>query len=84
MSDTQDVQYNSPAGHYSNRNKVPTIDKFLASLDRDKKDRDAQIDSSAHPKLGGSDAQEHKVQKPMKGEKTVTDPVTGAQVEVLQ
>ena len=39
-----DDQTHYPGGHYSGRNKIPTVDKFLQSLDRDKKARDEAID----------------------------------------
>ena len=37
-----DAKY-GPGGHYSGRNPVPTIQKFMANLDSDKKERDRQI-----------------------------------------
>ena len=37
---------------WSGQNKIPTINQFLENLDRDKKDRDAQVD--AQSKTAGS------------------------------
>ena len=86
MSDEQDVQYAAPKGHYSGKNKIPTVDKFIQSLDKDKKNRDAQIDAELSQRQNaagaGGDAVPHTPQKPIKGEKKVTDPVTGSEVEV--
>ena len=86
MSDEQDVQYAAPKGHYSGKNKIPTVDKFIQSLDKDKKDRDARIDAELAQRQdaagAGGDAVPHTPQKPIKGEKKVTDPVTGSEVEV--
>ena len=70
---------------------MPTIDKFLRSLDKDKADRDRRIDEEfrgrqqAAPKKGASEAISHEQTTPQKGggnEKTVTDPVTGNQVQI--
>ncbi|MCJ1313286.1 hypothetical protein MMC25_006963 [Agyrium rufum] len=72
-----------PGGHYSGQNKVPTISKFLANLDKDKKDRDAQIEESKKNKVSGGDAVPHHNEKPnTSGRKTVTDPTTENQVQI--
>ncbi|KAM7188049.1 hypothetical protein V8F33_010906 [Rhypophila sp. PSN 637] len=62
-----------PAGQpYSGRNRVPNIKQFVESLDRDKKRRDAQVES----------ASAHVPTKPGKNRRTVRDPVTGKDVEI--
>ena len=68
---------------------MPTIDKFLRSLDRDKADRDRKIDEELRarqqPKSKKGEAIPHEEATPQKGggnEKTVTDPVTGNQVQI--
>lgn len=81
-----------PGGHYSGTNKIPTINKFLESLDRDKKHRDAEIDeqkSIAEQEKNGtaipsnSGVTPHKNGLPQKkGQKTVKDPVTGKEVVI--
>ena len=77
-----DQSYSSPAGHYSGHNKIPTINKFLAALDIDKKDRDARIDAQAKGATMGTDAVAHQNStSSRKGEKQVTDPVTGTKIE---
>lgn len=66
-----------PGGHYSGRNRIPNIQEFVASLDRDKRQRDAQIETG---KTGGVTDHKPEVKKP-KG-RIVTDPVTGKEVEI--
>lgn len=70
-------------GHYSGLNRIPNIKEFAASLDRDKKNRDAQIDKEQKTKRHQG-VKEHKNDTPKKkgrGRK-VTDPVTGNEVEI--
>ena len=88
MAEYQQQQQHGPGGHYSGRNKIPNIKEFVDSLDRDKKERDRQIDdkekaqaeaSSAPKTEGDGDARPH-VERKTGGEKTrkeVTDPTTG-------
>lgn len=83
-------QKKAPGGHYSGTNPIPNIQKFVENLDRDKKDRDRKIDEDAKarkaqglPKEG--EVQDHKNQatKGVPGSrKTVTDPVTGREVQI--
>lgn len=71
--------------HYSGANRIPNIKQFMEKLDREKKDRDAQIDSHAkQQKNSTSGVQEHQVssQKQGKNRRTVRDPVTGKDVEI--
>ncbi|KAF1991392.1 hypothetical protein K402DRAFT_400138 [Aulographum hederae CBS 113979] len=88
MADDQQTQY-APGGHYSGRNKIPTVEKFIQSLDKDKKERDRQIDEQQRqgkqPQPNKkSDAVEHEEQPTsIEGtEKEVTDPVTGKTVTI--
>ncbi len=75
-------QQKAPGGHWSGHNKIPTVGEFVQRLDRDKKERDKQIDDQQ--KLGGSDVKAHKNQtrEAGPGQKTVTDPTTGKQVVI--
>jgi hypothetical protein len=73
-----------PGGHYSGANPIPNIQRFVESLDADKKARDTKINEDMKGK-GTSDVQDHKPRKPIgvKGtRKTVTDPTTGKEVEI--
>jgi len=81
----------APGSHYSGANPIPNIQKFVQSLDRDKKERDAKIEAdmkqskaSGQP-IGGSEAIDH-IQDSKAGasgtKKNVTDPVTGREVEI--
>ncbi|KAI0872810.1 C2 domain-containing protein [Hypoxylon argillaceum] len=71
-------------GHYSGLNRIPNIKEFAAALDRDKKERDAQIDSQLKGNKKNGDIQEHKAENgylPGHG-RVVTDPVTGREVQI--
>ena len=86
MAPAGDAKY-GPGGHYSGRNPVPTIQKFVANLDADKKARDAQLAEQAKqkPPHAGSDVTEHTEGQPVgvKGtRKVVTDPTTGKEVQI--
>ena len=73
-----------PGGHYSGDNLIPNIQRFVASLDADKKARDAKINDEMKFK-GTSDIQPHKQGKPVVvagSRKTVTDPTTGREVQI--
>ena len=83
-----DLNNTKVKGHYSGHNPIPTVKQFVQNLDRDKAERDRQIDVAAKQgKAGtaGKDVQDHVEAKP-KGKagtrKVVTDPVTGNQVEI--
>lgn len=75
-----------PSGqHYSGANRIPNIKQFMEKLDRDKKDRDAQIDQQSNQqKKSPSEVQAHQSssQKQGKNRRTVRDPVTGKDVEI--
>jgi hypothetical protein len=80
-------QRTTPGAHYSGNNPIPNIQKFIASLDKDKKERDAKIDQQVKAKQGtaGTDVKEHTQGQPAGVEgtrKTVTDPTTGKEVQI--
>lgn len=50
-------QQTAPGGHYSGHNPIPTVKQFVENLDRDKKQRDKEIDErskAANAKTGPS------------------------------
>lgn len=70
---------------WSGQNKIPTINQFMANLDKDKAERDKQIDSGTQQKgldVKHQDVMPHKNQERMKDAKEVSDPVTGGQVMI--
>jgi hypothetical protein len=83
-------QQAAPGGHYSGHNPIPTVKQFIENLDKDKKERDREIDEqNKTPKKGqkattAGGAQPHQMQKRSQDgtEKTVTDPTTGNQVTI--
>lgn len=81
------AQQHGPASHWSAANPIPTIHKFVENLDKDKRERDKQIDEelkrrqqSAQDQGESFDQEAADVQK--KGTRHVTDPVTGKQIEI--
>ena len=78
-----DQQQRAPGGHYSGANPIPTIQKFIENLDRDKKERDKKIDELKHDQTQGA-PKPHKASTEGKpGTRTkVTDPTTGNEVEI--
>ncbi|KAH8717038.1 hypothetical protein GQ44DRAFT_742116 [Phaeosphaeriaceae sp. PMI808] len=90
-------QQHVPGGHYSGHNPIPTVRQFVENLDKDKKNRDRQLDEQAaaekqaqksgkttDPNVTSGEAQAHRMQKrSVDGtKKVVTDPVTGNQVTI--
>ena len=75
----------APGGHYSGRNPVPNIQKFIENMDKDKKARDAQLIAQQKAAQAG-EVQAHKdkrTEAPQgSSRKTVTDPTTGRQVQI--
>lgn len=77
-----------PGGHYSGANPIPNIQRFVESLDKDKKERDAKINEQLKARAAqgrdGGDAIDHKPGKAAVSgtRKTVTDPTTGREVEI--
>ncbi|KAI1269430.1 C2 domain-containing protein [Xylariaceae sp. FL1019] len=70
-------------GHYSGRNRIPNIKEFAASLDRDKKKRDAEIDAQSKSNKQNGGVRDHQNSRILEGHgKVVTDPVTGNQVQI--
>ncbi|KAI0137408.1 hypothetical protein BJ170DRAFT_699423 [Xylariales sp. AK1849] len=77
-----DQQQHAPGGHYSGRNRIPNIQQFVASLDRDKKERDAQIDSSLKSNQQNKTVTPHTPETKKPKGRMVTDPVTGKEIEI--
>lgn len=79
-------EHQAPGGRqpYSGRNKVPNIQQFMAQLDSEKKQRDAEIDDELkRNKKGGEVKEHHNEKKPTRRDtRTVRDPVTGKDVEI--
>ncbi|CAK7567009.1 MAG: hypothetical protein SEPTF4163_004966 [Sporothrix epigloea] len=78
-----------PSGqHYSGTNRIPNIKQFIDSLDKDKKARDADIDTFQQQKKQqqgkNGEISEHTDSSAVKGkrQRIVTDPITGKEVEI--
>ena len=67
---------------WSGTNKIPNIKQFVAKLDKDKADRDRQIDQSTQQNGADPSIIAHKNEVHTKKGKIVTDPTTGNQVEI--
>ncbi|KAL1305090.1 hypothetical protein AAFC00_002023 [Neodothiora populina] len=86
MAEEEPLQQHAPGGHYSGHNKIPTINQFIDKLDKDKKDRDRQIDqdiksrNAQRPATGGDVQEHHATLHPKENQKLVTDPTTGKEV----
>lgn len=78
----------APGQHYSGSNRIPNIKQFMERLDKDKKGRDAKIDSEvtggAKTSSSASEATAHQEGQRRRGtnRRTVRDPVTGKDVEI--
>lgn len=77
----------APGQHYSGSNRIPNIKQFMERLDKDKKGRDAKIDSEATGAKTSSstgEATPHQEGQRRRGtnRRTVRDPVTGKDVEI--
>ena len=78
-------QQSGPGGHWSGTNRIPNIKQFVANRDKEKQDRDRQLDEQQKAQQSHrGDVREHKVEEPgIKGtQKTVTDPTTKRQVVI--
>ncbi|OJD16405.1 hypothetical protein AJ78_03435 [Emergomyces pasteurianus Ep9510] len=91
---TQAQRY--PGGHWGANNPIPTVQKFLRTLDENKEERDRQIDEAK--KLRQDEERNYQKQKseqdestevtahtplqPRKRGRKVTDPTTGREVEI--
>lgn len=74
-------QQHAPGGHYSGANPVPTVKKFLESLDKDKQERDRAIEQQDQQPQTLTAHKQHP--RGIKGtQKEVTDPTTGRQVVI--
>ncbi|KAI1439000.1 C2 domain-containing protein [Xylaria sp. CBS 124048] len=84
MSAEQEHTYPSRA-YYSGQNRIPNIKEFAAGLDKDKKERDAKIDAELKANRKNPDIKEHRAEKRHRTTgrgRTVTDPVTGKEVQI--
>ncbi|PSN68985.1 hypothetical protein BS50DRAFT_675241 [Corynespora cassiicola Philippines] len=83
-------QQHAPGGHYSGKNPVPTVRKFIENLDKDKAERDRKLDEQQHATKHNkslsqsSEPVAHQNQQlGIKGtQKRVTDPTTGREVVI--
>ncbi|EEH45524.1 uncharacterized protein PADG_01674 [Paracoccidioides brasiliensis Pb18] len=86
-----------PGGHWSANNPVPTVQKYLHGLDKQKKERDKQIDEAnklqeeedhnkrkqkEQPDEDTDVTPHHATLQPRKRGRKVTDPTTGREVEI--
>ncbi|OKL59777.1 hypothetical protein UA08_04745 [Talaromyces atroroseus] len=82
-----DTTQHAPAGHWSAANPIPTINKFVENLDKEKKERDKRIDEELKHKeedarKEGKPVDHTAVDVPTKSTRKVTDPVTGRDIEI--
>lgn len=74
-----------PSGqHYSGRNRIPNIQQFMEQLDKEKKQRDADIDAKLQRNKEHGEDEEHQPthEKAQKDARWVRDPVTGKDVQI--
>jgi Ca2+-dependent lipid-binding protein len=73
-----------PGNHYSGKNPIPNIQKFIQSLDADKADRDKRIDEELKARKAQGEIHPHVEDDKAKAgsKKWVTDPVTGKEVQI--
>jgi hypothetical protein len=74
-----------PGGHYSGKNPVPNVQRFVESLDAEKKHRDARIEAELRDNQLDGEVTDHRQGQltGVKGtRKTVTDPTTGKEVQI--
>ena len=80
----------SGSGYYSGKNKIPDIKTFVQNLDKDKRERDAQLAEQKKQQAtggggaGGGEAKPHQETKAGKAGtlRTVTDPTTEKEVQI--
>lgn len=84
MSDARQEHVYPGGQHYSGTNRVPNIQDFIRSLDRDKRERDARIDAEHKKKASPGEVTTPVVEPKRPGShlRTVRDPVTGRDVEI--
>jgi Ca2+-dependent lipid-binding protein len=80
---TPDNQH-GPGGHYSGSNRVPNIKQFVERMDKDKAERDRQLDQAASHKPATNGARPHQDVKAGKSgtQRTVHDPTTQKEVQI--
>lgn len=76
------LQQVAPGGHYSGNNRIPTVRKFMDALDKDKAERDRQIDERNQPAKDGVTLHQPNQVHQKDHQKTVTDPTTGREVVI--
>ena len=84
MADNTQQQQTHP-GHWSGRNQIPSVQKFMEGLDKDKRERDRQIDEqnkASRKQKGEVKPHVNEPNKAQKNWKTVTDPTTGKEVQI--
>ncbi|KAI9813337.1 MAG: hypothetical protein M1832_006352 [Thelocarpon impressellum] len=70
-------------GHYSGRNPIPNIQKFVENLDRDKAERDRRIDEDSKQQSDAGPKPHKPIPAAKNGtQKTVKDPTTGKEVTI--
>jgi hypothetical protein len=67
---------------WSGQNKIPNISEFVNKLDKEKAQRDKEIDQQNATASKQDKVVAHKNEKREEKGKTVTDPVTGNQVVI--
>ncbi|GAB7362495.1 hypothetical protein MBLNU230_g2816t1 [Neophaeotheca triangularis] len=81
-------QQHAPGGHYSGKNKIPTVNEFVSRLDKQKQQRDKEIDKAKaagkyETESGGKVVPHEAESKGVEGtQKRVTDPTTGHEVVI--
>lgn len=76
-------EQHAPGGFYSSHNKIPNVKQFVQGLDKDKQDRDKQIDDAARRQAAGEAVPHKPDTATVKGtQKVVRDPTTGRDVTI--
>lgn len=75
-------QHHAPGGHYSGKNPIPNIQKFVENLDKDKAERDRQINEQQKAKKAGVQPHQNAQRAPKASQREVTDPTTGNEVRI--
>ena len=75
MAEDAQQQHVGPGGYWSAGNKIPTVGQLLEKLDREKKNRDQEIDAAAV-------AHKSESKKEARAQKQVTDPTKGKKVMI--
>lgn len=79
-------EQHAPGGYYSGHNRIPNIKQFVEGLDKDKRNRDHQLEEEEKARAAAvtnGDAVPHKNEKRLNdNQKTVHDPTTGHNVVI--